>query len=115
MDTIAGTWDVTLKTPIGTLTAVYLFTEAGGMLAGAADDAPLTDLTCHDVPGGRHLTWRQAVTRPIRLNLRFDVVVTDDTLSGHSRAGRLPRTVVTGTRRRPGPAPPGQDQASPAK
>jgi hypothetical protein len=35
----------------------------------------------------------------MRLNLDFDVVVDGETLYGHSRAGRLPRTTVTGTRR----------------
>jgi hypothetical protein len=45
------------------------------------------------------VTWRQQVTRPIRLNLDFDVIVNGETLTGHSHAGRLPRTTVTGTRR----------------
>jgi hypothetical protein len=43
------------------------------------------------------LTWRQAVTKPLRLNLAFDVTVEGDTLSGVSKAGRLP--AVTGRRR----------------
>jgi hypothetical protein len=34
-----------------------------------------------------------------RLHLAFDVVVDGDTMAGHSRAGRLPRTTVTGIRR----------------
>jgi hypothetical protein len=36
----------------------------------------------------------------MRLNLDFDVVVDGDRLIGHSRAGRLPRSVATGVRRR---------------
>ena len=42
--------------------------------------------------------WRQSVTRPIRLDLDFDVTARGDQLTGHSRAGRLPRTQVTGHR-----------------
>jgi hypothetical protein len=34
----------------------------------------------------------------MRLNLGFDVIVSGDTMTGHSRAGRLPRTHVTGQR-----------------
>jgi hypothetical protein len=34
----------------------------------------------------------------MRLNLEFDVVVDGDQLTGHSRAGRLPRSAVTGNR-----------------
>lgn len=99
MPPILGTWDVNLKTPIGTLSAVYVFTDAGGVLTGTAstksETVPLTTV----VYDGDRVTWRQSVTRPMRLNLDFDVVVDGQTLSGHSRAGRLPRTAVTGTRR----------------
>jgi hypothetical protein len=35
----------------------------------------------------------------MRLNLEFDVVVDGDRLTGHSKAGRLPRSAVTGERR----------------
>jgi len=40
------------------------------------------------------------VTKPMRLNLDFDVAVDGDRLVGHSRAGRSPRSAVNGTRRR---------------
>jgi hypothetical protein len=96
---ILGTWDVDLKTPIGMLSAVYVFTDADGVLAGTAstksETVPLAAIVCD----GPRVTWRQSVTRPMRLNLDFDVVVDGQTLTGHSRAGRLPRTMVTGTRR----------------
>ena len=99
MPPILGTWDVDLKTPIGTLSAVYVFTDADGVLAGTAstksETVPLAAIVCD----GPRVTWRQSVTRPMRLNLDFDVVVDGQTLTGHSRAGRLPRTMVTGARR----------------
>jgi hypothetical protein len=99
LQNILGTWDVSLKTPIGTLNAVYVFGEPGGTIAGtastAAETVPLTAIVCD----GARVTWRQSVTRPIRLHLDFDVVLDGETLNGHSRAGRLPRTTVTGTRR----------------
>jgi hypothetical protein len=47
---------------------------------------------------GNHLTWSQAITKPLRLNLDFDVTIDGDTLSGTSKAGRLPRSKVVGTR-----------------
>ncbi|MEU4521592.1 hypothetical protein AB0F52_23130 [Amycolatopsis sp. NPDC024027] len=47
---------------------------------------------------GERVTWRQGITKPMRLNLEDDVTVTGDTLAGHSRAGRFPRTPVTGER-----------------
>ncbi|MCO8277550.1 hypothetical protein M1L60_43925 [Actinoplanes sp. TRM 88003] len=95
MPPLLGTWDISLRTPIGTLTAVYVFTESGGTAATKSETVPLADLTFD----GTRATWRQSVTRPMRLNLDFDVTVDGTTLTGHSRAGRLPRTTVTGIRR----------------
>jgi hypothetical protein len=95
---IAGDWDVTIKTPIGSLAVVYTFTDDGGITGtatGKSETVPLRDI----VVAGQRVTWRQSVTKPMRLNLDFDVVVEGDRLSGHSKAGRLPRSAVTGVRR----------------
>jgi hypothetical protein len=92
---LLGTWDVTIKTPIGSLAVVYQFTEAVGTATLDGQTVPLRDLAV----SGARATWRQSVTKPMRLNLDFDVVVDGDHLSGHSRAGRLPRSTVSGTRR----------------
>lgn len=96
---IVGDWDVTIKTPIGSLAVVYTFCHRSGALAGSAtlkdERTPLQDLAIE----GARVKWRQSVTKPLRLNLAFDVVVTGDRMAGHSRAGRLPRSSVTGVRR----------------
>jgi hypothetical protein len=95
---IAGVWDVTIKTPIGSLPVVYTFTDDGGTIAGTAigkdETVPLHDI----VVDRQRVTWRQSVRKPIRLNLEFDVIVDGDQLTGYSRAGRLPRSAVTGKR-----------------
>ena len=92
-----------IKTPIGTLAVRYAFAQLRDGLAGTAtykdETVALQDVTSETVDGGTRLTWRQSVTKPMRLNLAFDVLVHGDVLSGHSRAGRLPRSAVSGTRR----------------
>jgi hypothetical protein len=95
---LTGNWDVTIKTPIGSLAVVYTFAEDGatGTATGKGETVPLHDI----VIAGQRVTWRQSVTKPMRLNLAFDVVVDGDRLTGHSQAGRLPRSAVTGVRRR---------------
>lgn len=95
---ILGDWDVTIKTPIGTLAVVYTFVDDGGLsgtATGKGETVPLRDI----VVDGQRITWRQSVTKPIRLNLDFDVEVNGDRLTGHSKAGRLPRSAVAGVRR----------------
>lgn len=97
---VSGDWDVTIKTPIGTLAVRYIFTEGPAGLTGTAtyrdETVALQDITSAD--DGTRLTWRQSVRKPMRLNLDFDVVFDGDVMNGHSRAGRLPRSAVTGRR-----------------
>ena len=93
---LTGDWDVTIKTPIGSLAIVYSFSDDGtGTATGKGETVPLRDI----VVVGQRVTWRQSVTKPMRLNLEFDIEVDGDHMSGHSRAGRLPRSAVTGVRR----------------
>lgn len=47
---------------------------------------------------GDHISWKQSVKKPLRLNLEFSLTRDGDTLAGVSRAGRLPETKVTATR-----------------
>ncbi|MGE2718066.1 hypothetical protein ACQI4L_28760 [Mycolicibacterium litorale] len=104
---IVGEWDVRIKTPIGSLSVTYEFTHDGDSLRGSAtsksETVPLQDV----VVDGERVTWRQSVTRPMRLHLAFDVVVDGDRMTGHSQAGRLPRSAVTGVRRGQLPPNPG--------
>ncbi|MGW7135100.1 hypothetical protein [Streptomyces xanthophaeus] len=96
---VEGIWDLSVSTPIGTVEAVVeLSGEAGALVGsarGAGEDVPLSDLTLD----GDRLTWKQAVTKPLRLDLAFAVTVDGDTLTGTSKAGRLPASKVTGRRR----------------
>lgn len=98
-EALTGTWDLTLATPIGRLGAVLALTGSGQDLSGTAtgqgEDVPLREL----VLDRDRLSWKQSITRPLRLDLAFAVTVAGDTLSGTSRAGRLPATKVTGVRR----------------
>ncbi|MGK5529479.1 hypothetical protein [Streptomyces sp. URMC 129] len=97
-----GVWDLSISTPIGTIEAVVEFARQDGVLAGtargAAESVALSDITLE----GDRLAWKQAVTKPLRLNLAFAVTLDGDTLTGTSKAGRLPASKVTGrTPRRP--------------
>lgn len=92
-------WDLTIATPIGRQLVMLRLREGKGTLEGEArskDEAvPLEELA----RDGDHLTWSQSITRPMRLNLRFDVAIEGDTITGTSKAGGLPTSRVNGTRR----------------
>jgi hypothetical protein len=104
---IEGIWDLTIVTPIGRVRPVVELSTKDGLLVGTArgagENLPLKDIALD----GDRLTWKQSITRPMRLDLAFAVTIDGDTLTGTSKAGRLPPSRVTGRRRR-------DDEAEPA-
>lgn len=96
---VEGTWDLNIRTPIGTMEAVLdLHVQDGtlyGTAMGAGEAVELRDMALD----GDRLTWMQSITTPLRLNLAFDVTVDGDSMTGTSKAGRLPSSKVTGRRR----------------
>ncbi|MFD8614797.1 hypothetical protein [Streptomyces sp. NPDC059631] len=98
---VEDTWHLAVSTPIRRMEAVVELRRRVCVLTGTAYGAgaevpvPLNDV----VQGGDRLTWTQAVARPMRLDLAFDVTVDGRTLRGACGAGRLPAPEVTGERR----------------
>lgn len=102
MTALPGRWALTMKTPVGRITAEMTFTAAGdsivGTAAGKSEIVPLRDIVSHSTGDSERVTWVQDITKPMRLTLAFDVTVQGDQMEGHSRAGRLPSSTVTGQR-----------------
>ena len=98
MTTFAGNWNVTIDTPIGKMAVVFDINETDGVITGtASSDAETVDFI-DAVADGNRLTWSQAVTTPMKLTLKFDVTVDDDSMTGTSKAGFLPASKVYGSR-----------------
>ena len=100
MSTFAGSWDVTIDTPIGKLAAVFDITEDGGAIQGTARSEDETVVFLDPVADGNQLTWTQDVTTPMKLTLKFEVTVNGDTMTGTSKAPMIPAPAskVAGTR-----------------
>lgn len=98
MAVLAGSWNATLSTPIGTMKVVFHITEVDGGLSGVAtSDAESVEMV-DIVADGDRLTWTQMVTTPMKLTLKFDVTVEDDRMSGGYKAGIFPSSKVEATR-----------------
>ena len=97
--TIEGCWDLTIFTPIGEQRASYEFRLANGVLVGnvvqGAEKTPLLDCAL----AGNRATWTQHVQKPLRLTLRFQVVINGGELTGAAKAALLPASRVFGRRR----------------
>jgi hypothetical protein len=95
-----GIWDLVIDTPIGKQRVTLELSTRDGLLHGVARDqrhgeeVALVDL----VLDGNRLTWAQSITKPMRLNLTFDVTIDGDEMAGRSKAGRLPSSKVSGRR-----------------
>ncbi len=96
----AGTWDIAMETPLGAQHALLEFSDGEGGLTGQTRDpasgevSPLTDL----VQDGDRLTWKQEITKPMKLKVAFDVNIDGDTLTGNAKPAMFPSASVTGKR-----------------
>ena len=98
MTTFAGTWNITMDTPIGTIPAVLEISENDGVITGTAQSKD-EKVDFNDAVGdGDRLTWSQVVTTPMKLTLKFDVTVDGDSMNGTAKAGMFPASKVTGSR-----------------
>jgi hypothetical protein len=98
----AGSWDVTIATPIGEIAVVFEITEDNGTIRGIARSEEETVEFVDPVAEGDRLTWSQKVTTPIPLNLKFDMTVDGDTMTGTSNpGGMMPASKVNGVRSSP--------------
>lgn len=103
---VEGAWELSIQTPLGRQHTVLTLTRHENSLSGTMRDVrhgELVELKELQQQGTR-LTWAQSITRPMRLNLTFEVTVDGDELTGLAKAGRLPASRVTG-RRAPVSAP----------
>jgi len=95
---LTGTWNISISTSIGRQSAVLELSENDGVVAGVAKNDAETLPLINPVLHGTRLTWQLSIIRPMRLNLKFDVTIDGNTLTGTSKAGILPPSRVTGTR-----------------
>jgi hypothetical protein len=97
----AGTWNMTIDTPIGKQHAkLELNQGADGSWSGtseSADTGEKSDLTDIKVDGNE-VSWHQAVTKPMKLNLKCTVSIDGDKLSGKAKAGMFPAVSMNGER-----------------
>jgi hypothetical protein len=95
---LTGTWNLRISTPVGTQSAVLELTEHDGVVAGVAKNDAETLPLINPVLHGNRFTWQLSITKPMRLNLTFNVNINGDTLTGTLKAGILPSSRVIGTR-----------------
>lgn len=98
MANFSGRWDATIDTPMGKMAVVFNITEDQDGIGGSASNDSETVAIQGAVADGDRLTWTQAVTKPMKLTLKFDVTVDGDTMAGTAKAGIFPASKLRGSR-----------------
>lgn len=93
-----GGWDATIATPVGKLLVKLSISNRNGMIQGTATQGDETIEMLDPVLQKNKLFWSLRVTRPMRLNLKFEVSVEGDHMTGIAKAGILPASKLIGNR-----------------
>ena len=95
---VDGTWQITLKTPMGEQSSTLELASDGSSLTGTqsgnGESGPIYDASVD----GNTASWKVDITKPMSLTVAFSATVDGDTISGSAKAGMLMRASFTGTR-----------------
>ena len=95
---VAGTYDCTIKSPMGDQASKFTVTVDGDTFTGGmAGGMGSMDVTDGKVDGDT-LTWKMNMTVPMPMTLDCDATVDGDTLTGNVKAGAFGTFPLTGTR-----------------
>lgn len=93
-----GEWDTTIVTPVGKLEVGLSISTNEGIIQGTATQGDETIPFINPVYLADKLTWSLSISKPLRLNLKFEVSVHGNHMTGVAKAGVLPGSKLTGRR-----------------
>lgn len=93
-----GDWDTTIATPIGKLQVRLSIMLMDGIVQGTATQGNETVPFIDPMLDGNRLVWSLRITKPMRLNLKFEAFVDGNAIHGNAKAGLLPSSKLTGVR-----------------
>lgn len=93
-----GDWDTTIATPVGKIQVKLAISTSNGKFQGKATQGDESVEFVNPVLQENKLIWSQRITKPMRLNLKFEVAVNGDHMTGIAKAGLLPASKLTGKR-----------------
>ena len=97
MSGVDGTYDVTVKSPLGDQKSTLTVKSDGSSFTGTNAGA----MGSNDISGqvdGNTLTWKQEMTVPMPMTLDMKVTIDGDTVNGTVGAGAFGSFPLTGSR-----------------
>lgn len=104
MMTVAGIWNVTVKTPMGDQAGTFTVAIDGDSFTGKLSSPMMGEMSTQDgkVAGNGltwALTWKMDMKVPMPMTLDCEAVIDGDTLTGKVVAGAFGAMALTGTRK----------------
>lgn len=93
-----GDWDTTIATPVGKLAVKLHIATVNGIIQGTAAQGEEVSAFIDPELQGNRLRWSLRITKPMRLNLKFEAAVDGNQMIGIAKAGVLPASKLTGKR-----------------
>jgi len=96
---VAGTYDIITKTPMGDQKGKFIVNVAGDSFSGSvsSDMMGSMDVTDGKVDGHR-LVWKMDMKVPMPMTLDCEATVDGDAISGSVKAGAFGSMALSGTR-----------------
>lgn len=96
---VAGTYDIVTKTPMGDQKGTFTVNVDGGSFTGSVSGALMGTMEITDgrVDGNR-LTWTMDMKVPMPMTLEGEASVDGDAITGEVKAGAFGSMALSGTR-----------------
>lgn len=96
---VAGTYDIVTKTPMGDQKGTFTVNVDGSSFTGSVSSAMMGSMEVTDgkVDGNR-LTWKMDMKVPMPMTLEGDATVDGDSITGEVKAGAFGSMALSGTR-----------------
>ena len=96
---VAGTWNVTVMTPMGAQNGTFTVAVDGDSFTGALTSPMMGELAAQDGKvAGDSLTWKMDMKVPMAMTLEGKATVDGDTIKGEVIAGAFGSLSLSGTR-----------------
>lgn len=93
-----GDWDTSIATPVGNLEVKLSISTCNGLMQGTATQGDETVSFLNPLLQDNKLSWSLQISKPIRLQLHFEVTARGDHMTGIAKAGILPASKLAGKR-----------------
>lgn len=97
---VAGTYDIVTKTPMGDQQGVFVIEVDGDAFSGNVSNPMMGSM---DIAGGKvdgnRLTWKMDMKVPMPISLDCEATIDGDAINGAVKAGAFGSFALSGTRR----------------